>query len=408
MSQLFSKRTTSAVADDVEANATGSHNTGEAPQNEPLLTGMPPAPFPVGPLDPSLFKSMMLSQKSPSDKNTPVPQKVEKEEPASGAPPIADLLNDIYDRARAETGGALADYIPELAKVDPQSFGIAIATTDGQIHTIGDARTEFTIQSTSKALTYCLALELCGRKHVFSRVGVEPSGDPFNAIEFSPASRRPYNPMVNAGAITVAGILCETLGYEAALDLVLTRFSEAAGRQLHVNESVYRSESETGHRNRAISHLLLSVGAMAAPPEPSLDLYFKQCSIEVTAADLAMIGATFANLGENPITKKQVFDFSAVRDTQAVMFTCGMYDYSGNWAYDVGIPAKSGVGGGILGVVNRQLGIGTYSPRLDANGNSVRGIASFKMMSDALGLHAFDLTNTGSPFIGAFFKRNQN
>jgi glutaminase len=407
LSQLFSKNTSGSGADPETASAQSAHNGDEFSSNPPLMTEKPPVPFPVGPLDASRFKSMMLSEKSTSEQGPPAQPTFAIEESTSGSPPISDLLTDIYQRARALNEGALADYIPELAKADPHAFGIAIATTDGQIHSIGDARTEFTIQSTSKALTYCLALELCGRKHVFSRVGVEPSGDPFNAIEFSPASRRPYNPMVNAGAITVAGILCETLGYDAALDLVLTRFSDAAGRQLRVNESVYRSESETGHRNRAISHLLLSVGAMAAPPEPSLDLYFKQCSIEVTAADLAMIGATFANLGENPVSKKQVFDFAAVRDTQAVMFTCGMYDYSGNWAYDVGIPAKSGVGGGIMGVVNRQLGLGTYSPRLDVNGNSVRGIASFKMMSDALGLHAFDLTNTGSPFIGAFFKRNQ-
>jgi glutaminase len=272
------------------------------------------------------------------------------------------------------------------------------------VHKIGDADFEFTIQSTSKALTYCMALELCGRNEVLACVGVEPSGDPFNAIEFNPDTRRPYNPMVNAGAIAVSGMLRDTLGAETAFDRVLERFSQAAGRQLQLNEDVYRSEALTGHRNRAIAHLLLSAGALKEPVEPALDLYFKQCSITVTATDLALIAATIANLGVHPVTRQQVFDIDAVRDTQSVMFSCGMYDYSGGWTYEVGIPAKSGVGGGILGVVNRQLGIGTYSPRLDRNGNSVRGIAGFKMMSNVLGLHAFDLTNTGSAFVNSFFE----
>ncbi len=328
---------------------------------------------------------------------------------ANGTPSsrVDEMLADIYGRARPVEEGALADYIPELAKVPPNSFGIAIATTQGKVHTIGDADFEFTIQSTSKALTYCMALELCGRDEVLSRVGVEPSGDPFNAIEFNPVTRRPYNPMVNAGAIAVSGMLRDALGAEAAFDKLLERFSLAAGRQLSLNEDVYRSEATTGHRNRAIAHLLLSAGALQEPVEPALDLYFRQCSIMVSARDLAFMAATIAGLGVHPVTREQVFDIDAVRDTQSVMFSCGMYDYSGGWTYEVGIPAKSGVGGGIMGVVNRQLGIGTYSPRLDRNGNSVRGIESFKMMSNVLGLHAFDLTNTGSAFVNSFFEAGE-
>ncbi|MDX2306633.1 MAG: glutaminase A [Hyphomicrobium sp.] len=321
---------------------------------------------------------------------------------ASGSQ-VEKMLADIHVRTQANRSGALADYIPELAKVDADRYGIAIATTKGQVHTYGDADVEFTIQSTSKALTYCMALELWGREAVLACVGVEPSGDPFNAIEFSPVTRRPYNPMVNAGAIAISGMIRDKLGADAGFGAVLQRFSDAAGRPLRLNEDVYRSEAATGHRNRAIGHLLLSVGAMSEPVEPALDLYFKQCSILVTAKDLAVIGATIANLGVNPVTGKQVFDIDAVRDVQAVMFTCGMYDFSGGWAFEVGIPAKSGVGGGILGVVNRQIGVGSYSPRLDRNGNSVRGIESFRMMSNVLGLHSFDLTNTGSAFVGSFF-----
>lgn len=313
---------------------------------------------------------------------------------------IEQMLEDTYRINLDTRDGKLADYIPELAAVDPDGFGLAIATGTGKLFAVGDALRPFTIQSVSKAFTYCLALELLGREEVLSRVGVEPSGDPFNAIEFDPHTHRPFNPMVNAGAITVSGMLRDAKG-EDALDFILDRFSHAAGRRLSVNHAVYASEADTGHRNRAISHLLLAVGALKAPVDPVTDLYFKQCAIEVTAVDLAWMGATLANMGEHPISGEQVFSMRAVRDTLAVMFSCGMYDYSGNWAFDIGMPAKSGVGGGIVGVVNRQLGIGSYSPRLDAKGNSVRGVAAFRHLADEMGLHAFDATNDGSSFVSA-------
>lgn len=313
------------------------------------------------------------------------------------------ILDDVYRRSIGNRDGALADYIPELAKVAPDRFGLAIATAKGQVFTAGDAAVPFTIQSISKAFTYCLAIELIGREAVLERVGVEPSGDAFNAIEFDPHTRRPFNPMVNAGAITVAGILHDVKGDEA-YDFILDRFSRAAGRPLDLDETVYRSEAATGHRNRAIAHLLLSAGVMSEPVAPIVDLYFRQCSIRVTAIDLAWMGVTLANLGMQPQTQDQIFDMRAVRDTQTVMFTCGMYDYSGNWASDVGIPAKSGVGGGVIGVVNRQLGIGSYSPRLDMKGNSVRGLSAFAALSDELGLHAFDCTNRGSSLVERFVR----
>ena len=202
----------------------------------------------------------------------------------------------------------------------------------------------------------------------------------------------------NAGAITVSGIIRDVAG-KRAFDLILEKLSDAAGRKLGVDESVYRSETETGHRNRAIGHLLRNFDAITGAVDETLDVYFRQCSILVTATDLARMGATLANVGENPETGRQVFEHTAVRNTLAVMFTCGMYDYAGAWAYDVGVPAKSGVGGGILGVVNRQLGIGSYSPRLDAKGNSVRGVAVFKELADELGLHAFECSNVGSAYV---------
>jgi glutaminase len=311
---------------------------------------------------------------------------------------IERYLAGIYEGCKGNSAGKIADYIPELATVDADRFGIAVASVDGRLWSCGDATAEFTIQSVSKAFTYCIALELVGRQQVFNRVGVEPSGDAFNAIVFDPRTNRPFNPMVNAGAITISSLIHKALGNEA-MTLVLRRFSEAAGRELSISEAVYRSEVETGHRNRAIAHLLLNVGATEAPVEPGLDFYFRQCSILVTATDLAWMGATLANLGRNPVTGKQVFDLAAVRDTLSVMFTCGMYDYSGNWVLDVGVPCKSGVGGGIVGAVNRQLGIGTFSPRLDEKGNSVRGLQVFRQLADEFGLHAFECTNFGSEFV---------
>lgn len=311
------------------------------------------------------------------------------------------VIEEAHARVLPDDSGHLADYIPELAQVSPKPFGVAVATTDGHLCAAGDADLPFTIQSISKAFAYCIALELLGRQKVLEHVGVEPSGDAFNAIVFDPATNRPYNPMVNAGAIAVAGLIQAHAGAEA-FALVLDRLSAAAGRGLDMDEDVYRSEALTGHRNRGIAHLLRATGAIAGDADAAVDLYFRLCSIRVTASDLARMGATLANIGENPVTGRTAFAVDAVRATLSVMFTCGMYDYAGNWAFDVGIPAKSGVGGGILGVVNRQLGIGTFSPRLDAKGNSARGILVFHDLAEELGLHVFDPTNRGSALLGLF------
>ena len=324
--------------------------------------------------------------------------------PAIAAPDeLQEILEFSHQQAGRDETGAVADYIPELAKADPDHFGIALQTVHGRIYQVGDAEQLFTIQSVSKAFTYCLALEVAGQAGVQSRVGVEPSGDAFNAIEFDPGTRRPYNPMVNAGAITVAGLLLQHLG-EGAFDFILDRLSRAAGRQLDVDEAVFRSELATGHRNRAIGHLLRGVDAIEGNVDAICTLYFRQCSIRVHAVDLARMAMTLANLGENPTTHDQVFDIAAVRDTQAVMFSCGMYDFSGNWAHQVGIPAKSGVGGGLIGVINRQLGMACYSPRLDAKGNPPRGVKAFTLLSEELGLHAFDCTRLGSSLLARFLK----
>lgn len=316
---------------------------------------------------------------------------------------IQIALEDAHSRCLQDRSGQLADYIPELARVEPDAFGLAIVTANGALYGVGDIDTPFTIQSVSKAFAYALALAHFGRDAVRARVGIEPSGDAFNAIEFDPVTHRPFNPMVNAGAITVAGLLHEAWG-DAALDRVVERFSQAAGRPLDIDEAVYHSEAQTGHRNRAIAHLLLASGALLAPVHEAVDLYFRLCSIRVTARDLAAMAATLANMGQNPTTQVDVFELGAVRDTLAVMSSCGMYDYSGAWMCDVGIPAKSGVGGGVIGVVNRQLGIGSFSPRLDAKGNSVRGVQAMRLLSDELGLHVHDPTNVGSTLVGRLIR----
>jgi len=308
------------------------------------------------------------------------------------------LVKQQYAQHVGNTDGGLADYIPELAKVPPDLFGIAIAAHGGQIFTAGDATAPFTIQSVSKVFTFAMLLERVGRAETYAAVGVQPSAEPFNAIMLDARTHRPFNPMLNAGAIAVAGRLRQTIG-ASAFDAVLALFERAAGHRLEVDEAVFESERETGHRNRAIGHLLRAAGVFDVPVDDVLELYFRQCSIQVTATDLAVMGATLANLGINPVTGVDVFGVDAVRDTLSVMFTCGMYDGTGDWATRVGLPAKSGVGGGIMAVVNRQVGIGVFSPRLDAEGNSVRGKLCCIDLSEQIGLHAFDPTHPGSTYL---------
>jgi len=314
-------------------------------------------------------------------------------------------LRKTLDRLHKKYGdcheGDVATYIPELAKANPDHFGVAVVGVDGNVYEAGETSAEFTIQSISKAFVFGLAVETHGRDAVLKRVGVEPSGDAFNSLELR-SSRKPFNPMINAGAITDTGMVMGA-SVKERMNKILRLLSDAAGRELRVDESVYRSEKETGHRNRAIGHLLKNVDLIDGEVDEVLDLYFQQCSVLLNARDLAVMGATLANLGTNPVTGKEVLSFDSVRDVLSVMFTCGMYDFAGEWAFRVGIPAKSGVGGGILAVINRQLGIGTYSPRLDSMGNSVRGIRLCTDLAEEMGLHVFNFTNAGSSFIKATF-----
>jgi glutaminase len=311
---------------------------------------------------------------------------------------LQNAIESLHEKYRVLDEGELATYIPELGKANPEDFGICLVTADGRVFETGDFNKPFTIQSISKPLTFGMVLEELGHEEVLRRVGVEPSGDAFNSIELHSVTNKPYNPMINTGAITVTALLHASHG-DLALDHVLQRFSAAAGRQLSIDEAVYASERRTGHRNRAIAYLLLNFGLVHDEAELALDLYFKQCSILVTCHDLAVMAATLSNMGRNPLTGQQVFGTHCVKDVLSVMFTCGMYDYSGQWAYEVGVPAKSGVSGGVMAVVNRQLGVAIYSPRVDNHGNSRRGIEVCVEMADRFGLHTFNFTNIGSSFL---------
>jgi glutaminase len=310
------------------------------------------------------------------------------------------IIEDLHGRYASLCDGQVATYIPELTKADPEGFGVALATTDGRVFEAGDCHVPFTIQSISKPFTFGIALETHGPAKVAQHVGVEPSGDAFNAIELQNGTNRPFNPMINSGAITVTALLHAKFG-ERTFDVILDRLSAAAGRRLTIDLAVYESERRTDHRNRAIAHLLLNFGMVHEEAEAALDVYFRQCAILVTCRDLAVMGSTLSNMGCHPLSDQQVFELSSVRSMLAIMFTCGMYDYSGEWAYRVGVPAKSGVAGGVLAVVNRQLGIATWSPRLDARGNSARGIEVCVELASRFGLHAFDCLNVGSSFLTA-------
>ncbi len=304
--------------------------------------------------------------------------------------PFRATLNELHAKYRDNMDGKVADYIPELALADPNWFAISVVTVDGQTFDVGDCQQLFSIQSVSKPFMFGLALEDHGRDAVLKKVGVEPTGEAFNAIVLDEASNRPFNPLVNAGAIATADLV-RGKDFADRIKRTLAMFGRYVGRELYIDNAIFLSERTTGHRNRAISHLMLNFGMVSEQIPDSLELYFQQCSILVNAHDLAVMGATLANAGVNPVTKERAIDRQYVKDVLSVMLTCGMYDYAGEWAYRVGLPAKSGVGGGICAVVPGLAGIGIFSPLLDARGNSVRGIKVCEELSDRFGLHSFEL-----------------
>ncbi|MFC9186961.1 glutaminase [Streptomyces cyaneofuscatus] len=311
-------------------------------------------------------------------------------------PIIPDYLAEVLGQVEPDASGEPASYIPELAAADPERLGAAFATVDGQVHGAGDIDVPFTIQSISKPFAYALALADRGFGPVLAKVGVEPSGEAFNEISLESGTGRPLNPMINAGAITVHSLVAEA-GSEPAerVRRVLDGLSAFAGRRLEMDEKVCASEMEHAHRNLAIAHMLRSHDILTEDAGAVVDGYTRQCSVLVTTRDLAMMAATLANRGVNPLSGEQVVPEGVVRQVLSVMFSCGMYDAAGDWTTQVGIPAKSGVAGGLIGALPGRIGIATFSPRLDSHGNSVRGVSLFERFSSDMGLHVMEVPSAG-------------
>lgn len=308
---------------------------------------------------------------------------------------IQELLDDLHAKYKACDEGT----VKELTQGDPSHFGLAITSRDGTQWAAGDCATRFTIQSLAKPLVYAVGLGLLGEEAVRKYVGVEPSGEPYNAIELEEETGRPANAMLNAGALATCALLLESYGEAGAWKRIHEVISGAVGRSLEVDEVTMKREQKVGHRHHAMVHLMVSQGVVKAKPDTVVNLYFRQCSLLLDCCELSLIGATLANRGQNPKTGEAVFKPWTIQDMLSVMLTCGMYDSAGNWVVQVGIPAKSGIAGGLLGVVNRQVGIATYSPPLNAEGHSVRGIRAITEISEKCALHAFHHQNHGSNFL---------
>ena len=298
---------------------------------------------------------------------------------------IKAALDNAYSKVVKMNGGKNADYIPALAKVDPKIFGIALVTADGRVYTTGDVKSEVSIQSISKVFTLALVMRESGPDTVVNGVGVDATGQAFNSIvAIEQFKGHEMNPLVNPGAIATVGQV-KGGSAEEVWAKIIGIHNDFAGRSLEVNQLVYKSESDTNERNRAIGQLMHAYGQFPMDPGQATDLYTRQCSINVTAKDLGVMAATLANGGKNPLTGKQALDPNLTSKVLAVMATAGLYDDSGKWLYATGLPAKSGVGGGLIAVSPGRFGIGTFAPPLDKAGNSVRGQRAISAISDALG-----------------------
>ena len=304
---------------------------------------------------------------------------------------IEKAMSEAYAKYKGLQEGANADYIPALAKVDPNIYGIAVVTTDGQVYTLGDIKSEVSIQSISKVFTMALVMEESGPEAIFNNMGVDATGQAFNSIvaveQFKGAE---MNPLVNAGAITATSMVSGN-SYQQIWDKIIGSYNDFAGRKLSVLDDVYKSEAATNQRNRAIASLMSAYGHIKGDYLQATDIYTKQCSVGANAKDLATMAATLANRGKNPLTGKQVIKGDNVPEILAIMSTAGLYDDSGKWLYKTGLPAKSGVGGGIIAVSPGNFGIAVISPPLDAAGNSLRAQKTIEYISNALGGNPYDV-----------------
>ena len=302
-----------------------------------------------------------------------------------GKTEVEAALKAAHTKYKGLTEGKNADYIPALAKVQSNLFGIAVVTTDGQVYTTGDVGQLFSIQSISKVFTMAAVMQESGDQVVEEGVGVDATGQVFNSIVAVEKDKgHEMNAFVNPGAIAMTSLV-KGADADAVWTKIIGTYSDFAGRQLEVNQEVYKSESDTNQRNQAIGMLMFAYGLIKANPAQATDLYTRQCSVNVNAKDLATMAATLANGGVNPVTKTKVLDEKHVPGVLAVMATAGLYDDSGKWLFRTGLPAKSGVGGGIIAVSPGKFGIAAFSPPLDAAGNSVRSQKAITDVSNALG-----------------------
>ena len=302
---------------------------------------------------------------------------------------VRSVVVDAYQRYRDETEGSVADYIPVLADASPDWFGVSVVGVEGGVFSVGDTEVEFSIQSVSKPFVFALVCQAIGHEEARHKLGVNSTGMPFNsvmAIELS--DDRTMNPMVNAGAIATTSLVPGRTA-EDKWRFIQEGLSRFAGRALSLDDEVYRSEAATNQRNQGIAHLLDSYDRVYFDPDEATDVYTRQCSLAVNVQDLAVMGATIADGGVNPLTGEQVVDARQCQRVLAVLATAGLYERSGEWLYEVGLPGKSGVSGGIVTVAPGKGGMATFSPPLDAAGNSVRGQRVTKDLSEALGLNLF-------------------
>ena len=300
---------------------------------------------------------------------------------------IQHIVDTVFEKYKNCTEGQNASYIPELSKANKDHFAIVIYDIHGNIYSAGDTSIEFTLQSTSKPLVYSLALTQHGIDDVHAKVGVEPTGEAFNSIiELEENTHRPFNPMINSGAIATTSLI---IGNNK-LQTILNYFESFINRKVIINEQVYQSEQQTAHRNRAIAYLMKHFKVLENDIEETLELYFKQCSVLFSTKDLALVAATFANFGVNPLTKKEVLNAVYIPKVLSLMFTCGMYDSTGEWAFKVGLPSKSGVSGAIFSVVPGKYGIAAFSPPVNQHGHSIRSMKAIEELSIALNLNIFN------------------
>lgn len=321
--------------------------------------------------------------------------------------PFRSFLNELHQTYKPLRDGTLASTIPELAKANPDWFGVCIVDTSGKVYEVGDSNKPFLIQSLAKPLLYGLALETHGRENVLAKIGVEVTSDTFDTILADAESRRLQNPMLHAGAIVNVSMVAGE-NHTARLNNMLSMIQRYVGHDVQIDTPAFVSSRLMGLRYRALVYLLLDLGIIREDVEETLDLFFQQGVVLVTCRDIAVMAATLANKGINPITGERAISETYIKDILSIMYTSGMHGFTGEWSYRVGLPAKSSTSGGIMAVVPNQIGIGVYSPPINETGHSVRGIRVCEDLSEHFGLHMFDAKEGNITLAEAMTERQQH